>query len=44
MIAGIHKAFWVLGLLTVLSTAVFMSLKRDDGQAVNARKILHPDG
>jgi EmrB/QacA subfamily drug resistance transporter len=44
MIAGIHKAFWCLGAMTVLSTAVFASLKRGDGETVNARKILHPDG
>jgi len=30
--------------MTVLSTAVFASLKRGDGETVNARKILHPDG
>jgi MFS family permease len=44
MIHGIHKAFWVLAALTVASTAVFASLKRDDGEAVSQRKILHPDG
>ncbi|HUA93480.1 MAG TPA: DHA2 family efflux MFS transporter permease subunit [Terracidiphilus sp.] len=44
MIRGIHKALWVLAGLTVLSTIVFASLKRDDGEAVSQRKLLHPDG
>jgi EmrB/QacA subfamily drug resistance transporter len=44
MIHGIHKAFWVLAALTIGSTVVFASLKRDDGDAVSQRKILHPDG
>jgi MFS family permease len=44
MIQGIHKAFWVLAALTVGSTAVFAGLRRDDGDAVSQRKILHPDG
>jgi EmrB/QacA subfamily drug resistance transporter len=44
MIRGIHKAFWVLAALTVLSTIVFAGLQRDDGEAVSQRKILHPDG
>jgi|SRR5580698_9364866 EmrB/QacA subfamily drug resistance transporter len=44
MIRGIHKAFWVLAALTVASTSVFASLRRDDGEAVSQRKILHPDG
>ena len=44
MVSGIHKAFLCLGALTLISTTVFTSLKRDDGEAVNAHKILHPDG
>ncbi len=44
MITGIHKAFLALGAMTVLSTVVFASLKRGDGEAVNAHKMLHPDG
>jgi EmrB/QacA subfamily drug resistance transporter len=44
MIRGIHKAFWVLAVLTVASTVVFSGLKRDDGHAVSQQKILHPDG
>jgi EmrB/QacA subfamily drug resistance transporter len=44
MVLGIHKAFLVLGGLTVLSTLVFTSLKRGDGDAVNAHRMQHPDG
>jgi EmrB/QacA subfamily drug resistance transporter len=47
MIHGIHLAFRALGALTVVSTLVFASLKRDDGQAVSRQKPLnqqHPDG
>jgi EmrB/QacA subfamily drug resistance transporter len=44
MIRGIHKAFWVLAGLTVASTMVFASLRREDGEAVSQRKMMHPDG
>ena len=44
MIHGIHKAFLCLGALTIVSTVVFAGLKREDGGAVNERKIMHPDG
>jgi MFS family permease len=44
MVAGIHRAFLCLGALTLISTTVFISLKRADGESVNAPKILHPDG
>jgi hypothetical protein len=47
MIHGIHLAFRALGGLTIVSTLVFSSLKRDDGQAVSLQKPLqqqHPDG
>ncbi len=47
MIHGIHLAFRALGGLTIVSTLVFASLKRDDGQAVSRQKPLqqqHPDG
>jgi MFS family permease len=47
MIHGIHLAFRSLGCLTVLSTVVFSTLKRGDGEAVSHQKILrqhHPDG
>jgi MFS family permease len=35
MITGIHKAFLVLGALTVVSASVFSSLKADDGESVS---------
>ena len=38
MIHGIHKAFLVLGGLTVLSSLVFRELKDDDGDTVSQRK------
>jgi EmrB/QacA subfamily drug resistance transporter len=44
MIAGIHKALIALGILTVLSTIVFRSLKTGDGDDVSQHKVLHPGG
>ncbi|MGB6743539.1 MAG: DHA2 family efflux MFS transporter permease subunit [Terracidiphilus sp.] len=44
MIHGIHKAFWVLACLTLLSTTVFAGLKRGDGGAVSQEKPLHHGG
>jgi EmrB/QacA subfamily drug resistance transporter len=40
-IRGIHRAFWVLGAMTVLSTIVFRELRREDGDAVSQRQELH---
>jgi EmrB/QacA subfamily drug resistance transporter len=40
-IHGIHRAFFVLGGITILSTIVFRELKREDGQAVSQAKALH---
>jgi EmrB/QacA subfamily drug resistance transporter len=40
-IHGIHRAFFVLGGMTVLSTIVFRELKRGDGDAVSRGKELH---
>jgi hypothetical protein len=40
MIHGIHKAFYALGGLTVLSSLIFRELKPDDGSAVSQRKVL----
>lgn len=34
MIDGLHKAFWLLGVFTLISTAVFSTLKKGDGEAV----------
>jgi EmrB/QacA subfamily drug resistance transporter len=42
LIRGIHKAFWVLGALTILSTIVFRELKSDDGAAVSQRRVTPP--
>jgi hypothetical protein len=44
MINGIHKAFLCLGALTLVSTVVFVGLKRGDGDAVREHKLMHPDG
>jgi EmrB/QacA subfamily drug resistance transporter len=44
MIHGIHKALIALGILTVLSTIVFCSLKSGDGGDVSLHKDLHPAG
>jgi EmrB/QacA subfamily drug resistance transporter len=41
-IHGIHKAFWVLGGMTVLSTLVFRELKRGDGGEISRARQLHP--
>jgi EmrB/QacA subfamily drug resistance transporter len=42
-IHGIHKAFYVLGAMTVLSTIVFRELKSDDGAAVSQTNHLHSE-
>jgi hypothetical protein len=47
MIHGIHLGLRFLGVLTILSTIVFASLKRGDGEAVSQHKFMkqhHPDG
>ena len=44
MIHGIHKAFFFLGGLTIVSSLVFHGLKRDDGGNVSQRKTFHPGG
>jgi EmrB/QacA subfamily drug resistance transporter len=40
-IHGVHRAFFVLGGMTILSTIVFSSLKRGDGDAVSQQKQMH---
>jgi len=40
-IHGIHKAFYVLGGMTVLSTIVFRELKKNDGAAVSQTRHMH---
>jgi hypothetical protein len=44
MIQGIHHAFLALGVLTILSTLVFVELKSGDGDAVSRRKSLEHVG
>ncbi len=39
-IHGIHRAFFVLGAMTILSTIVFRQLRRFDGEAVSQRRSL----
>jgi EmrB/QacA subfamily drug resistance transporter len=41
IIHGIHRAFIVLGGMTVLSTIVFRELKSGDGDAVSQQKVEH---
>ncbi len=38
MVAGIHKAFFVLGLLTALSSMIFLKVKSSDGEAMSRHK------
>lgn len=40
MIQGIHKAFFVLGGLTVISTVIFRELKASDGANASQHKVL----
>jgi EmrB/QacA subfamily drug resistance transporter len=40
-IHGIHRAFFVLGGMTVLSTIIFRELKRGDGDSVSQGKKIH---
>src|SRR5271170_6055800 len=42
-IHGIHRAFFVLGGMTLLSTIVFRGLKRGDGDAVSQGNQLHAE-
>ena len=42
MIHGIHRALWVLGALTIISTIVFSELKGGDGDAVSRHKAQLP--
>ncbi|HTB63028.1 MAG TPA: DHA2 family efflux MFS transporter permease subunit [Opitutales bacterium] len=40
MIRGIHEAFMVLGVFTILSTLIFRKLKSDDGAKVSQQKVM----
>jgi EmrB/QacA subfamily drug resistance transporter len=44
MIQGIHRALIALGILTIVSTIVFRSLRSGDGDDVSLHKVLHPGG
>lgn len=44
MIQGIHKALVALGVLTIVSTIVFHTLRSGDGDDVSLHKVLHPGG
>jgi EmrB/QacA subfamily drug resistance transporter len=44
MIHGIHKAFLVLGGLTIISALVFRELRGDDGSAISQHKAVLPVG
>jgi len=44
MIHGIHEALTALGILTIVSTVVFRSLRSGDGDDVSEHKALHPGG
>ncbi|HVZ75507.1 MAG TPA: MFS transporter [Polyangia bacterium] len=45
IVVGIHRAFWVLGALTVASAVVFRELKESDGESVSqhqSKEIAEP--
>jgi EmrB/QacA subfamily drug resistance transporter len=44
MIHGIHRAFFVLGALTVFSTVIFSDLRSDDGDSVSRHGVLEHAG
>lgn len=44
IIRGLHEAFLLLGALTILSTIVFRTLRRGDGEDVSQHKALHAGG
>ena len=44
IIHGIHEALVALGILTIVSTIVFLSLRSGDGDDVSLHKVLHPGG
>jgi hypothetical protein len=44
MIHGIHEALIALGILTIVSTIVFFSLRSGDGDDVSLHKGAHPGG
>jgi EmrB/QacA subfamily drug resistance transporter len=44
MIYGAHRAFLILGTLTILSALVFRQLKSNDGESVSLHKVTAPVG
>ena len=44
MIHGVQQAFLVLGAMTILSSVVFMELKKDDGDAISQHDKAHSEG
>jgi EmrB/QacA subfamily drug resistance transporter len=44
MIYGAHRAFLILGALTILSALVFRQLKSNDGESVSQHKVAAPVG
>jgi EmrB/QacA subfamily drug resistance transporter len=42
MIHGVHQALLSLGLLTILSSLLFRSLRPEDGSNVSSAKVIHP--
>ena len=44
MIHGIHRALIALGILTIVSTITFLSLRSGDGDDVSMHKGIHPGG
>jgi hypothetical protein len=44
IIRGLHKAFLLLGVLTIASTIVFRTLQTGDGDDVSQHKALHAGG
>ena len=41
IIHGIHHAFYILGVMTILSTSVFLGLRKEDGDSVSQQKMVH---
>jgi EmrB/QacA subfamily drug resistance transporter len=40
LIHGVHKAFIILGLMTMASSVVFMELRKNDGGAISGKKLV----
>ena len=44
MIHGIHRAFFVLGALTILSALIFRELQKDDGSTISQHRLIQGIG